>query len=98
MSCANTSTRSSYSPDLSPTVYVWDKIKQDLPSYHGIRDLESIVQQAWVNLRIISGGNSTQYLIVLVSVFQPMGGKPYKKTDPINRPLAASLVTATLIL
>ncbi|GFW09634.1 hypothetical protein TNCV_3997401 [Trichonephila clavipes] len=26
-----------------------------------------------------------------------MGGKPYKKTDPINRPLVASLVFATLI-
>ncbi|GFT37023.1 transposable element Tc1 transposase [Trichonephila clavipes] len=38
------------SPDLSPVEHVWDQLKQQMPSYHSVHDLELAVQNLWTHL------------------------------------------------
>ncbi|GFV61369.1 transposable element Tcb2 transposase [Trichonephila clavipes] len=39
-----------HSPDLSPVVHVWDKLKEQMLSCHSVRDFELAVQDLWVHL------------------------------------------------
>ncbi|GFW83202.1 DDE_3 domain-containing protein [Trichonephila clavipes] len=38
------------SPDLSPIEHVWDQLKQQMPSFHSVHDLELDVQDLWAHL------------------------------------------------
>ncbi|GFX71629.1 transposable element Tcb2 transposase [Trichonephila clavipes] len=38
------------SPDLSPVVHVWNRLKRQMPSCHSVRDLELAAQDLWAHL------------------------------------------------